>query len=113
MNLAPTGVSEARAATRETRALWLILLLLAVGPRCLALVWWLFAPGRWDAAFHSVVVPAFGIICLPWTTLMFMMVAPSGNVVGEDWWWLAVGLAADVVPLVSSAVRRTGLDYER
>jgi hypothetical protein len=61
---------------RESPTMCLVFTLLLAGPRAGALLWWLFAPGRWDSAFD---------------TIIFL-----GNVTGWDWMWLAFGLVADV-----------------
>ena len=84
----------------------LILLMLAAGPRFANVVWWLVAPGRWDAAFNNVLLPILGIIVLPWTTLMFVAVAPFGHVESGDWWVLAIGFALDIFSLASSGFGR-------
>jgi hypothetical protein len=36
-----------------------------------------------------------GIIFLPWTTLMYLIVFPGG-VVGFDWLWLGLGVLAGI-----------------
>jgi hypothetical protein len=83
-----------------------ILSLLLAGPRFTAILWWLIAPRRWDDAFNSVIVPVLGIVFLPWTTLMFVIVCPFGNIAGPDWWWLAFGVLLDVLPLIGGARTR-------
>lgn len=70
--------------------------MLLLGPRVAILFWWLFEPGRWDRAFSSFIWPLLGFVFLPWTTLMFVAVAPYGNVAGWDWLWLAIAIFADV-----------------
>jgi hypothetical protein len=105
-------ITTRAGVTWDNRGLYLVLLVLAV-PRVAAFGWWLAAPDRWDVTFRSVVVPLIGILLLPWTTLMFVVVAPSGHVELTDWWWLMAGVAADVIPLASSAISRTGADHAR
>jgi hypothetical protein len=97
----------------DARAVFVIFLLLAVGPRLIPIVSWLAAPGRWEEAFNSVAVPVIGSLCLPWTTLMYVIVAPSGQVEWADCWWLAAAVAADILPLVCSAITRAGTGYAR
>ncbi len=70
--------------------------LLLAGPRVAAVIWWLIAPGRWDAAFNAAIWPILGIIFLPFTTLMWVIVAPTGNVYGADWIWLALAFVGDL-----------------
>ena len=78
------------------------LILLAISPRIAAVTWWIFRPERWDSAFSSWLWPVVGIVFLPWTTIMWVTVAPFGNVSGTDWLWLGLGFMADVVSHASS-----------
>ncbi len=71
--------------------------LVLLGPRVFILFWWLFDPQRWALAFGSSFLwPLLGWLFLPWTTLMFVLVAPGGNIVGFDWVWLALALFSDI-----------------
>jgi hypothetical protein len=83
----------------------LFLTVLFAGPRLGILFWWLLEPNRWSSAFSTAIFPIFGFIFLPWTTLMFVAVAPFGNVVGWDWFWLAMAFVVDVVQLGGGAYR--------
>jgi hypothetical protein len=67
-----------------------------LGPRMGILFWWLVEPGRWDSAFSTALWPILGFIFMPWTTLMFVAVAPFGNVAGWDWFWLALTVVGDI-----------------
>lgn len=69
---------------------------LLLGPRIGILFWWLVQPGRWDTAFTSFIWPMLGFVFMPWTTLMFVAVAPFGHAVGWDWMWLAFAVFADI-----------------
>ncbi len=73
----------------------LIILLLVLGPRAVIVVWWLFEPVQWSATFGTFVIPLLGFLLLPWTTLVYVFVAPGG-LVGLDFLWLAVALVADL-----------------
>ena len=73
----------------------LILAMLLLGPRAAIVVYWLGWPARWEAAFSSFIVPFVGFLLLPWTTLMYLFVAPGG-VDGWDYLWIAIGVLADV-----------------
>ena len=70
--------------------------LFLLGPRAAILVWWLINPIRWNTAFETFLWPFLGFLFLPWTTLMFVLVAPLGNVVGFDWVWLGLAFLADI-----------------
>jgi hypothetical protein len=80
----------------------LFFIVLLAGPRIGGLFWWLFAPTRWDTAFSNVLWPIFGLIFAPWTTLMWVAVAPLGTATGADWIWIAFGAAADLFSFLSS-----------
>lgn len=69
--------------------------LLFVGPRLAILVWWLFRPLYITAAFGGWIVPLLGLIFLPWTLLMYLIVYPGG-VVGFDWIILGLGILGDI-----------------
>jgi hypothetical protein len=85
---------------------------LFLGPRAGILFWWLVNPSRWSAAFDTWVWPTLGFLFLPWTTLMFVAVAPVGNVVGWDWFWLALAFLGDVASYGSSGwSNRSRLGY--
>ncbi len=78
--------------------LWTILLLL--GPRVAGVIWWIFQPARWVgdtalSAFDSFLWPMLGLLLVPWTTLMYVIVSPGG-VVGWDWLWLGLMFVADI-----------------
>ena len=72
------------------------------GPRVAIVVWWLLATNRWESAFDTFLVPFLGFLFLPWTTLTFVLVAPRGNIVGSDWFWLGMALLIDLVSHGSS-----------
>ena len=69
--------------------------LVLFGPRLGILVWWLINPVRFTLAFGTWIWPLLGFILLPWTTLMYLIVFPAG-IVGLDWFWLGLGVLADV-----------------
>lgn len=86
----------------------LFFLVLLCGPRAGVLFWWLVNPDRWDTAFSSAVWPVLGFVFLPWTTLMFVAVAPFGNVAGFDWVWLALAFVVDISSIASSGYGNRG-----
>ena len=70
--------------------------LVLLGPRLAILVWWLIRPAYFMSAFSSWIWAILGWVFLPWTTLMFVIVAPGGGVTGFDWLWLGIALMADI-----------------
>ncbi len=57
--------------------------LLFLGPRFAGIIWWLVQPARWNLVFDTFIIPILGIIFLPWTLLMYVIVAPGGLTVFE------------------------------
>lgn len=83
----------------------LFLLLLVLGPRVVIVIWGVVAPLQWSATFGSLLLPILGLIVLPWTTLMYMLVAPGG-VVGFDYLWLAIAVVVDLSSHVGGGAYR-------
>jgi len=73
----------------------LFAVMLAGAPRLAFLLWWIFQPVRINATFSTFLWPLLGVLFAPWTTLMFVIVAPGG-ITGFDWLWLALALAVDI-----------------
>ena len=71
------------------------------GAAAAIVVYWLGWPARWEAAFSSFIVPFIGFLVLPWTTLMYLLVAPGG-VSSWDYLWLGLGVVADVSSLTGA-----------
>jgi hypothetical protein len=69
--------------------------LLLLGPRAAVIIWWILQPARWDLAFSSWLWPVIGFFIAPWTTLMWVIVAPGG-VAGLDFLWIGLAILADI-----------------
>lgn len=69
--------------------------LVLLGPRFAVLIWWLIRPVYFNAIFNTWIWPLLGLIFLPWTTLMYLIVGGAG-IVGFDWVWLGLALIADI-----------------
>lgn len=69
------------------------------GPRLGVLVYWLIPAGRLRIAgtFNTFIWPLLGLIFLPWTLLMYIIVVGPGSIVGFDWVWLGLGLLVDIL----------------
>jgi hypothetical protein len=93
------------------------LTLVLVGPRIFGAFWWLFQPVRWQAAFTGWagglwwIWPILGLVFLPWTTIMFVIVAPGG-IVGLDWLWLGIMFVADIASYGGGLGRQRIPGYE-
>ena len=73
-----------------------LLTLLLLGPRIAIFISWLYSTQRWADAYDTFIIPLLGFFFLPWTTLIFVLVAPFGNVAGWDWLWLALAVMLDL-----------------
>jgi hypothetical protein len=76
----------------------LFLLLMFLGPRFGILVYWLGWPARWELAFDTAIVPIIGFFIAPWTTFMYVLVAPGG-IETWDYLWLGLAVLTDLVTL--------------
>jgi hypothetical protein len=83
----------------------LVIFALIFSPRLVMVIWWLLDMARWAATFDSVLVPILGFILAPWTTLMYVLVAPNG-VAGIDWLWIGVAVIVDLGAIGGGAARR-------
>ena len=82
-----------------------LIALFAFGPRLAILVWWLISPVYISNAFSNWLLPILGIIFLPWTLLMYLIVYPGG-LVGFDWLIVGLGVLADIASYSGGAWRR-------
>ncbi len=69
--------------------------LVFLGPRVAGIIWWLFQPARWNLVFDTFIIPILGIIFLPWTLLMYVIVAPGG-LTGLEWVFVGLMLVFDI-----------------
>jgi hypothetical protein len=69
-------------------------LLAGVAPRLALVLMWLFTP--WvNRAFETFVVPLLGLIFLPLTTVIYVLVAPGG-LYGIEWLLVIAGFLIDL-----------------
>jgi len=73
----------------------LFTVMVLLGPRVGIVVWGLAQPARWELAFDTFVWPLLGFVLLPWTTLMYVAVAPTG-LNGLDWLWIGIAVLTDI-----------------
>ena len=76
----------------------LLAMLAAFAPRIALIIMWIVGP-RVTAAFGgNFLWPLLGLIFLPYTTIMYVLVySPVTGVSGWDWVWIALGLALDIM----------------
>jgi hypothetical protein len=72
-------------------------------PRIAVFLIWLARPTLFLAAFGgSWLWPLLGILILPFTTLMYVLLWSPAGIVGWDWFWLALAVVIDVSTAGSS-----------
>jgi len=81
--------------------------LVLLGPRVLDALLWLFWP-QFSLAFKSdFLVPLLGVLLLPWTTLMYVLVwQPATGVSGFGWILVAFGFILDISSYTGGAQTR-------
>jgi hypothetical protein len=60
--------------------------------------------------FQTWIWPFLGFIFLPWSTLMYMVVAP-GSIIGFDWILLGLGVFADMATYFGGYRERERVPY--
>ena len=71
-------------------------------PRFAVLFIWLARPMLFEAALGSALVAVLGIIFLPFTTLMYVLLWTPAGLSGFDWVWVFLAFLIDVAGLASS-----------
>lgn len=66
-------------------------------PRIGLLVIWLARPNLFSAAFANWILPILGVIFLPFTTLLYVVMwSPGVGLAGWDYVWLVLALLLDL-----------------
>ena len=81
--------------------------LVMAGPRAAIVIWWLLQPARWNAAFDTFLWPMLGFLFFPFTTLMYVLMAPGG-IDGFEPVWLVIAVVLDVVSWTGGAYGNRG-----
>jgi hypothetical protein len=81
----------------------------SLAPRLVLILAWIFGR-RWDLVWQgNWILPLLGIIALPYTTIMYMLVWSPAGIHGFDWVWLAMGLFLDFMKWSQIARNREGI----
>lgn len=83
-----------------------------LGPRFGFLIFWLIPWGRVQImrALNGWFLPLLGLIFLPWTTLIYVIIFP---LYGLDWLWLGLAVLADISAYAAGAARRRDASFYR
>ena len=66
-------------------------------PRLAVLIVWLARPAHFADAFgDAILLPMLGVIFVPFTTLMYVVLWSPTGLAGLDWLWLVLALALDI-----------------
>ena len=67
----------------------------SVAPRLFLILAWIFSD-RWPRVWGGdFILPLLGIILVPYTTIMYMLVWTPAGIQGWDWLWIILGLFLD------------------
>jgi len=79
---------------------------IAVAPRVMLVLAWIFSD-RWQIVWGgNWIAPLLGIIFLPFTTVMYMLVWTPSGIEGWDWLWIILGLFVDLTHYAQAAANR-------
>ena len=76
--------------------------------RFIVLFAWIARPIAFDAAFSSWIIPCLGVMILPFTTLMYLILITNqvGNTLsGTDWIWIALAVVVDIAGAGAAAAQ--------
>ena len=69
----------------------------SLAPRLVLIIMWIVGPRRTNT-FETFIWPLLGIIFVPYTTIMYVLVwSPVTGVVGWDWLWIGLGVWMDLL----------------
>lgn len=75
----------------------LFAMLAGLFPRVAFAVYWIARPAVVSAAFDTPILPLLGLIFLPFTTLMYVLLwSPGVGVTGSDWIWIGIAFVLDL-----------------
>ncbi len=75
----------------------LFAMLAGLFPRIAFAIYWIARPAAVDAAFDTLILPLIGLIFVPFTTLMYVLLwSPGVGVSGSDWIWIGIAFVLDI-----------------
>jgi hypothetical protein len=75
----------------------LLSILAVLGPRAALAIWWLADQSWFNRIYDTFIWPFLGFIFLPFTTLMWTLVAsPATGVTGFNWVWIILAVIIDI-----------------
>ena len=81
----------------------------AFAPRLVLVLAWIFG-SRWDNVWNgNWIAPLLGIIFVPYTTIMYLLVWSPAGIHGFDWVWLAFGVMLDIMKWSQIVRNRQGI----
>ena len=82
----------------------LLALFAGMFPRLALIMFWIARPERVDDIFTTVLWPVLGIIFMPFTTLIYVLLyVPRIGVTGSDWWWVGLAVFLDLCHWAATA----------
>ena len=88
----------------------LFALLAGFAPRLAFLFLWIARPAMVNTAFSTWIWPLLGVIFLPFTTLMYvLLVYGVGALNGWDWLWIGLALVLDLGHYFGGFQNRKGI----
>ena len=79
---------------------------IAFAPHVILILAWIFST-RWPLVWGGdFIVPFLGIVFLPYTTIMYMLVYTPKGIEGWDWIWILLGVTLDIVKWTGIANNR-------
>jgi hypothetical protein len=92
----------------------LLALFAGMFPRFALVIFWIARPERMDATFTSFLWPVLGIVFLPFTTLIYVLLwRPGTGVTSWDWLWIGLAVFLDLAHWSASASQRNAASRSR
>ena len=83
----------------------------AIAPRLIFIIMWIFGE-RINMVFDNWLWPLLGVIFIPYTTIMYVLVwTPGLGVAGWDWLWIGLGLILDIMKWAQIYENRNATPY--